>query len=87
MATDELPGDQERFSRLMEVVALASVGEYTAALDHCGDMREDDFGMLEEGLRVFISELQHGRAAREAADAALGQPADAEPPDAEPPRA
>jgi rsbT co-antagonist protein RsbR len=70
-ADDPLPGSTERFDRLMEVVALASVGEYTAALAHCGELREDSFGMLEEGMRVFVSELQQGQAAREQADAAL----------------
>ena len=36
-------------------------------------MREDEFGMLEEGLRVFISELMSGHAAREQATAELLQ--------------
>ncbi len=66
-------GSHERFERLMEVVALASVGEYAAALSHCADLTEDTFGMLEEGVRVFVSELQQGHAARQEADAALAQ--------------
>ena len=63
--------DPGRFTRLLEVVSLASVGEYAAALSHFEAMREDEFGMLEEGLRVFISELMIGHAAREQATAEL----------------
>lgn len=70
---DESSGSPARFDRLMEVVALASVGEYDAALAHCGELREDSFGMLEEGVRVFVSELQQGQAARDEATAALLQ--------------
>lgn len=70
-ADDALPGTPQRFDRLMEVVALASVGEYAAALGHFAALEEDNFGLLEEGVRVFISELQQGHAAREAADVAL----------------
>ena len=66
-----LPGSTDRFERLMEVVALASVGEYGPALDHFRNVEEDTFGLLEEGLRVFIRELQQGHAAREEASAAL----------------
>ncbi len=66
-------GSPERFQRLMEVVSLASVGEYAAALEHCGAVQEDAFGALEEGVRVFVSELQEGHRAREQADAALAQ--------------
>lgn len=65
--------DPARFGRLLEVVSLASVGEYAAALGHFEAMREDEFGMLEEGLRVFISELMSGHAAREQATAELLQ--------------
>lgn len=65
------PGSPERFERLMEVVSLASVGEYAAALAHCAALQEDSFGMLEEGLRVFIGELRDGKREREEAAAAL----------------
>lgn len=68
---EPLPGSPERFDRLLEIVALASVGEYAAALSRCGEVHDDSFGMLEEGLRVFIGELQEGQAAREEASAAL----------------
>lgn len=57
----------------MEVVALASVGEYAAALAQCGEVQEDSFGMLEEGLRVFIGELQQGQVAREQASVDLAR--------------
>ena len=65
------PEQSARFERLMEVVSLASVGEYAAALGHCGALQEDTFGMLEEGVKVFISELRAGHAAREQATEAL----------------
>ncbi len=68
---DSLPGSPERFERVLEVVALASVGEYAAALAQCGEAQEDSFGMLEEGLRVFIGELQQGQKARERASVDL----------------
>ena len=68
---DSLPGSPERFDRVLEVVALASVGEYAAALANCGEAQEDSFGMLEEGLRVFIGELQQGQVARAKASADL----------------
>lgn len=68
---DASPGAPERFARLLEAVALASVGEYAAALSRCDQMHDDSFGMLEEGLRVFIGELKQGQAAREQASAAL----------------
>ncbi len=55
----------------MEVIALAAVGEYAGALTRCGALREDTIGMLEEGLRVFVGELQQGHEAREQATAAL----------------
>ena len=65
------PEHSARFERLMEVVSLASVGEYAAALGHCGELQEDTFGILEEGVKVFISELQAGHAARAQATEAL----------------
>lgn len=60
-----------RFERLLEVVSLASIGEYAEALGRFEALREDDFGMLEEGMRVFISELKSGHEAREQATQAL----------------
>lgn len=63
--------DPARFARLLEVVSLASIGEYSAALDHFEALREDQLGMLEEGMRIFISELRSGHEAREQATRAL----------------
>ena len=63
--------DQARFARLLEVVSLASIGEYTEALGRFEALQEDDFGMLEEGMRVFVSELKSGHEAREQATHAL----------------
>lgn len=63
--------DQARFAHLLEVVSLASIGEYAEALGRFEALREDDFGMLEEGMRVFISELKSGHEAREQATQAL----------------
>jgi rsbT co-antagonist protein RsbR len=61
----------DRFARLLEVVSLASIGEYTEALGRFEALREDEFGMLEEGMRVFISELKSGHEARDQATRAL----------------
>lgn len=62
MSTDDvetiLAGVPERFQRLMGVIGLASVGEFAAALGQLPEPGEDAFGMLEEGLRLFITELQ-----------------------------
>jgi rsbT co-antagonist protein RsbR len=63
--------DPARFARLLEVVSLASIGEYALALDRFGALCEDDLGMLEEGMRIFISELKSGHEAREQATDAL----------------
>lgn len=72
MANDQdVAIDPARFARLMEIVSLASIGEYSAALAHFEPLREDELGMLEEGMRIFISELQSGHAAREQATQAL----------------
>ena len=70
-APDLPPGAPERLERMMEALALASVGEYAVALSRFGEFGGDDLGMLAEGLRVFIGELQQGQAAREQAQAAL----------------
>lgn len=69
--SDERANDVGRIGRLLEVVSLASVGEYAAALEHFEALREDEFGMLEEGLRIFIHELKVSNAAREEANAAF----------------
>lgn len=68
---DALPASSERLELLMEALALASVGEYDVALTRFGEPGEDDVGMLAEGLRVFIGELQQGQEARDRAHAAL----------------
>jgi rsbT co-antagonist protein RsbR len=65
--------DPGRLARLLEVVSLASIGEYTEALGRFDTLREDDLGMLEESMRIFISELQSGHEAREQATIALEQ--------------
>jgi rsbT co-antagonist protein RsbR len=63
--------DGARFARLLEVVSLASIGEYAEALGRFEALHEDEFGMLEEGMRVFISELKSGLEARDLATVAL----------------
>lgn len=67
----EVAIDPARFARLLEIVSLASIGEYAAALNHFEALREDELGMLEEGLRIFISELRNGHEARAQATDAL----------------
>jgi rsbT co-antagonist protein RsbR len=74
MAADLPPATYEtsdRLERAMEVISLASVGEYATAIEHCGALREDEFGMLEEGLRIFLRELMTTAAEREQAMTAL----------------
>ena len=57
--TTPLPADlQARLERLMEVVALASLGEFEEAQAHFSASPEDSLGMVEEGLRIFIGELR-----------------------------
>ncbi|MCY0994555.1 STAS domain-containing protein [Nannocystis sp. ILAH1] len=78
MSSGELDGlltaAPERFHRLMAVVGLASVGEFAAALAHfAADAQEDNFGLLEEGLRVFITELKASHEERDRVHAALLQ--------------
>lgn len=69
----EATSDPTRFARLLEVVSLASIGEYREALGRFAAPREDELGLLEEGLRIFVIELQSGHEAREEATRALEQ--------------
>lgn len=48
----------ERMERLKNAMALASAGAFDAALEHLADPIPDRFGVLEEMLRVFLSELK-----------------------------
>ncbi|MDC0723144.1 STAS domain-containing protein [Nannocystis bainbridge] len=77
MSTSELDEalttDSERFDRIMAVIGLASVGEFDGALEHFSQSREDAFGMLEEGLRLFITELKASHEERDRVLAALLQ--------------
>lgn len=67
------PAATSRLSRLVEAVSLATIGEYTTALSHIDPAHEDELGVLEEMLRVFIDELKDGHEARARATAALEQ--------------
>lgn len=60
-----------RLERLLEVIALASLGEFDEALALFEAPREDAFGMLAEGLRIFLGELRDAQTARDEAMAAL----------------
>jgi rsbT co-antagonist protein RsbR len=73
MSTEDAASDEyaERQARMMQVLSLAIIGEYGAALDGFAAQHEDRFGMLEEGLRLFIHELKVATAEREQAMLAL----------------
>ncbi len=72
MANDQdVAIDPARFARLLEIVSMALIGEYAAALNHFEPLREDELGMLEEGMRIFITELKDGHEARLQATDAL----------------
>ena len=47
-----------RLERLVEIISLASVGEYTAARARFGAVTPDGFGLVEESLRIFVDELE-----------------------------
>ncbi|MBZ5710548.1 STAS domain-containing protein [Nannocystis pusilla] len=66
-----LADEPDRYHRLLAVIGLASVGEFAKALAQLSTAREDAFGMLEEGLRLFITELQITHDEREQALTAL----------------
>ncbi len=47
-----------RLERLVEIISLASVGEYAAARARFGAVTPDGFGLVEESLRIFVDELE-----------------------------
>ncbi|MGK3960645.1 STAS domain-containing protein [Sorangium sp. So ce118] len=49
--------EERRMQRVINAVALASTGEIELALQHLENVDEDAFGMVEEALRIFLSEL------------------------------
>jgi rsbT co-antagonist protein RsbR len=62
----EIPAD-DRLARLVEVISLASVGEYAAARARFGELVPDTFGVVEESMRIFVDELATMDAEREQA--------------------
>lgn len=74
--TDPEFATDARLERLVEVVSLASIGEYATARDRFGPLTPDAFGLLEEGLRIFVDELEAMDAARRQALAEATQARD-----------
>lgn len=62
-----------RLERLLEVIALASLGDFDDALALFEAPREDTYGILSEGLRIFIAELRDAQTARAEAMSELQQ--------------
>jgi rsbT co-antagonist protein RsbR len=58
---------EARLERLVEIISLASIGEYESARARFGELTPDTFGILEEGMRVFVDELAAMDAARQQA--------------------
>lgn len=49
--------EERRMQRVIDAVALASTGEVELALKQLAGVEHDAFGVIEEALRVFLSEL------------------------------
>ncbi|WP_437586247.1 STAS domain-containing protein [Sorangium sp. So ce1000] len=49
--------EEHRMQRVIDAVALASTGEIELALKQLKAVEQDAFGVIEEALRVFLSEL------------------------------
>ncbi len=60
-----------RLDRMVDVLSFASVGSFDEALEHAKVAEKDDFGILEEALRLVISELCEARGRTDAALRAL----------------
>ncbi len=53
--------ERSRIERLVEVLSFASVGSFKEALERASVGPHDTFGMLEEALRLVITELNDAR--------------------------
>ncbi|AUX24504.1 hypothetical protein SOCEGT47_050420 [Sorangium cellulosum] len=53
--------DELRMQRVIDAIALASAGEIELALKHLESVEQDTFGVIEEALRVFLSELSEAK--------------------------
>jgi rsbT co-antagonist protein RsbR len=56
-STTQVTVDRSRIDRLMDVLSLASIGEFEHERCSITVDREDDFAMLEQTLKIFIQEL------------------------------
>jgi rsbT co-antagonist protein RsbR len=70
MAQQESETPEARIERLLQIVSLASIGEYESARTRFGASTEDSFGLLEDSMRIFVDELAEMEASREQALAA-----------------
>lgn len=70
MAQQESETPEARIERLLQIVSLASIGEYESARTRFGALTEDSFGLLEDSMRIFVDELAEMEASRERALAA-----------------
>jgi rsbT co-antagonist protein RsbR len=62
---------QQRIDRMVEVLSYASVGSFDEALEIAGVDGQDEFGALEEALRLVVAELHQARDQNEKAMQAL----------------
>jgi rsbT co-antagonist protein RsbR len=63
--------DRSRIERMVDVLSYASVSAYDEALEHAKVAGQDNFGALEEALRLVIGELREARQRNDAAVQAL----------------
>ena len=49
--------DEARLERVTEAIAFASAGAYEAAVERLSAAEEDGFGVIEEALRILLTEL------------------------------
>jgi rsbT co-antagonist protein RsbR len=63
--------DRSRLDRIVDVLSFASVGSFEEALRQAKVVQPDEFGVLEEALRLVITELCEARERTEAAVRAL----------------
>lgn len=59
--SDNIQINGGRIERVVEVLSCASVGAFDDALQKAQVESQDDFGMLEEALRLVITELRQAR--------------------------
>lgn len=67
MSDDKMEIARARVGRLIEVLALVSMGDFDSERTKIHVEKEDDFGTLQESLNIFIGELAEARREGDAA--------------------